>query len=73
MGNLNSMRDWGHARDYVNAVADASEQPDFVIATGRQESVRRFIELTAQQLGGALCIGRVISLKLAAVATRGWW
>ena len=54
MGNLDSQRDWGHARDYVEMqwLMLQQEQPeDFVIATGRQESVRRFIELTAQQLG----------------------
>jgi len=54
MGNLDSLRDWGHARDYVTMqwLMLQQEQPeDFVIATGRQESVRRFIELTAQQLG----------------------
>ena len=54
MGNLDSLRDWGHARDYVEMQwrmlqQDAPE--DFVIATGRQESVRRFIELTALELG----------------------
>ena len=54
MGNLDSLRDWGHARDYVTMqwLMLQQEQPeDFVIATGRQESVRRFIELTAQELG----------------------
>ena len=54
MGNLDSLRDWGHARDYVEMqwLMLQQEQPeDFVIATGRQESVRRFIELIAQQLG----------------------
>ena len=54
MGNLDSHRDWGHARDYVEMqwLMLQQEQPeDFVIATGRQESVRRFIELTAKQLG----------------------
>ena len=54
MGNLDSLRDWGHARDYVTMqwLMLQQEQPeDFVIATGRQESVRRFIELSAQQLG----------------------
>ena len=54
MGNLDSLRDWGHARDYVEMqwLMLQQEQPeDFVIATGRQESVRRFIDLTAQQLG----------------------
>ena len=59
MGNLDSLRDWGHARDYVEMQwlmlqQDAPE--DFVIATGRQESVRRFIELTAFELGwGSIC------------------
>jgi len=54
MGNIDSLRDWGHARDYVEMQWRMLQQQtpeDFVIATGRQESVRRFIELTAQQLG----------------------
>jgi GDPmannose 4,6-dehydratase len=54
MGNLDSLRDWGHARDYVEMQWRMLQQDtpeDFVIATGRQESVRRFIELTAEQLG----------------------
>ena len=54
MGNLDSLRDWGHARDYVERqwrMLQQEQPEDFVIATGRQESVRRFIELTAQQLG----------------------
>jgi len=59
VGNLDSLRDWGHARDYVMMqwLMLQQEQPeDFVIATGRQESVRRFIELSAHQLGwGAMC------------------
>ena len=57
MGNLDSLRDWGHARDYVEMqwLMLQQEQPeDFVIATGRQESVRRFIELTAEELGWGL-------------------
>ena len=48
MGNLDSLRDWGHARDYVEMQWRMLQQDtpeDFVIATGRQESVRRFIEL----------------------------
>ncbi len=54
MGNMDSKRDWGHARDYVEMQwrmlqQDAPE--DFVIATGRQETVRRFIELTATKVG----------------------
>ena len=55
MGNLDSLRDWGHARDYVEMQWRMLQQEgppeDFVIATGRQESVRRFIELSAKQLG----------------------
>ena len=58
MGNLDSLRDWGHARDYVEMQWRMLQQDtpdDFVIATGRQESVRRFIELAAAELGwGAL-------------------
>jgi GDPmannose 4,6-dehydratase len=55
MDNLDSLRDWGHARDYVEMQWRMLQQEgppeDFVIATGRQESVRRFIELTALELG----------------------
>ena len=55
MGNIDSLRDWGHARDYVEMQWRMLQQEgppeDFVIATGRQESVRRFIELTAMELG----------------------
>ncbi|MEB3326191.1 MAG: GDP-mannose 4,6-dehydratase, partial [Synechococcus sp.] len=55
MGNLDSLRDWGHARDYVEMQWRMLQQEgppqDFVIATGRQETVRRFIELTAHELG----------------------
>ena len=55
MGNLDSLRDWGHARDYVEMQWRMLQQEgppeDFVIATGRQETVRHFIELTALELG----------------------
>jgi GDPmannose 4,6-dehydratase len=54
MGNLDSRRDWGHARDYVEMqwrMLQQEQPEDFVIATGRQESVRRFIELAAAELG----------------------
>jgi len=53
LGNLNSNRDWGHARDYVEAQWLILQQPtaeDFVIATGQQKSVREFVELAAQEL-----------------------
>ena len=54
MGNIDSLRDWGHARDYVEMqwlMLQQDKPEDFVIATGRQESVRRFIELSAIELG----------------------
>jgi GDPmannose 4,6-dehydratase len=54
MGNLDALRDWGHARDYVRMqwMMLQQEQPDdFVIATGVQYSVRQFILWAAQELG----------------------
>ena len=54
LGNLNALRDWGHAKDYVEMqwMMLQQERPeDFVIATGKQESVRKFVELTAIELG----------------------
>ena len=54
LGNLDSMRDWGHARDYVEMqwLMLQQEQPeDFVIATGIQYSVRDFVNAAAKELG----------------------
>jgi len=54
MGNIDALRDWGHAKDYVRMqwMMLQQEQPeDFVIATGVQYSVREFIQKTAKQLG----------------------
>ena len=54
MGNIDSLRDWGHAKDYVRMqwMMMQQDQPeDFVIATGVQYSVRQFIEMSAQELG----------------------
>ena len=54
MGNLDSLRDWGHARDYIEMQWLMLQQEfpdDYVIATGRMESVRGFIEISAQKLG----------------------
>ncbi|WP_320664921.1 GDP-mannose 4,6-dehydratase [Prochlorococcus sp. MIT 1223] len=54
MGNLDAKRDWGHAKDYVEMqwlMLQQNEPEDFVIATGRTETVRRFIELCATKLG----------------------
>jgi GDPmannose 4,6-dehydratase len=57
LGNLDSLRDWGHAKDYVRAQWLMLQQPqaeDFVISTGEQHSVREFVSLAAQQLGMAI-------------------
>tara|TARA_Y100001968_G_scaffold308805_1_gene328009 strand:+ start:1277 stop:2383 length:1107 start_codon:yes stop_codon:yes gene_type:complete len=53
MGNLESMRDWGHAKDYVEMqwrMLQQEKPEDYVIATGQQSSVRKFIEMSACQL-----------------------
>jgi GDPmannose 4,6-dehydratase len=54
LGNLDALRDWVHARDYVimQWLMLQQDQPeDFVIATGRQYSVRHFVEVAARELG----------------------
>lgn len=54
LGNLNARRDWGHARDFVEAQWLMLQQPkaeDFVIATGVQHSIRDFVNRAAQELG----------------------
>jgi GDPmannose 4,6-dehydratase len=54
LGNLDARRDWGHARDFVEAqwlILQQSEPDDYVIATGEQHSVREFVEASAKQLG----------------------
>ena len=54
LGNLDAKRDWGHAKDYVEAQWLMLQQPsseDFVIATGTQHSVKQFVNLAAHELG----------------------
>lgn len=54
MGNMDALRDWGHAKDYVRMqwmMLQQDTPEDFVIATGVQYSVRQFIEKSAAQLG----------------------
>jgi len=54
LGNLDSLRDWGHARDYVRAqwlMLQQDKPEDYVIATGEQYSVRAFVERAAAELG----------------------
>jgi len=53
LGNLNSKRDWGHARDFVEAqwlMLQQATPEDFVISTGQQRSVREFVEFAANEL-----------------------
>ena len=53
LGNLDAQRDWGHAREYVegmHAIINHHEGDDFVLATGRTETVRRFVELAFSEL-----------------------
>ena len=60
LGNFNSLRDWGHARDYVEMqwlMLQQSQPEDYVIATGEQHSVREFVELAFH------CIGRRIDWR----------
>ena len=54
MGNLNAKRDWGHARDYAEAmwlVLQQDEPDDYVIATGIEYSVKQFVEASAPYFG----------------------
>jgi GDPmannose 4,6-dehydratase len=54
LGNLDSLRDWGHAKDYVQMqwlMLQQDKPEDFVIATGEQHSVREFVTLAARHLG----------------------
>lgn len=62
MGNMDALRDWGHAKDYVRMqwmMLQQDQPEDFVIATGVQYSVRQFIQWSAEELG--------ITLKFAGV------
>ena len=57
MGNMDALRDWGHAKDYVRMqwlMLQQDQPEDFVIATGVQHSVRQFIQWSAEELGVTL-------------------
>ncbi|TWO72280.1 GDP-mannose 4,6-dehydratase [Caenimonas sedimenti] len=75
MGNMDSLRDWGHAKDYVRMqwmMLQQSEARDFVIATGKQFSVRDFIRMSASNLGIELRFeGAGIEEKGIVAAVRG--
>jgi GDPmannose 4,6-dehydratase len=54
LGNLNALRDWGHARDFIEMqwlMLQQDQPEDFVIATGVQSSVRNFVNVAAEELG----------------------
>lgn len=54
LGNMNALRDWGHAKDYVKMqwmMLQQDKPEDYVIATGKQYSVRQFVEFSAKSLG----------------------
>ena len=54
IGNIKAKRDWGHAEDYVEAMwkmLQKNKPDDYVIATGKQYTVKQFIDYTAKQLG----------------------
>ncbi len=75
LGNMDALRDWGHAKDYVRMqwmMLQQDEPEDFVIATGKQISVREFVTLSAKEIGidlafegeGVNEIARVVSVDL---------
>jgi len=68
LGNLDALRDWGHARDYVEMqwrMLQQQEARDYVIATGEQHSVREFVDLSAK------CLGMDIAWKGSGVEEKG--
>jgi GDPmannose 4,6-dehydratase len=70
LGNLSALRDWGHAKDYVEMqwLMLQQEQPDdFVIATGVQYSVRQFVEFAARELGIELAFSGQGDVEVATV------
>ena len=75
LGNMNALRDWGHAKDYVRMQWLMLQQPtavDYVIATGTQYSIRDFVTRAARQLGISLVFeGEGIDEVAIAVAVTG--
>jgi GDPmannose 4,6-dehydratase len=75
MGNIDALRDWGHAKDYVRMqwmMLQQSQPEDFVIATGVQFSVRQFIQWSAQELGiGLRFEGKGVEEKATVTSIQG--
>ena len=75
MGNIDALRDWGHAKDYVRMqwmMLQQNQPDDFVIATGVQFSVRQFIQWSAQELGiGLRFEGKGVEEKATVTSIQG--
>jgi GDPmannose 4,6-dehydratase len=75
MGNMDALRDWGHAKDYVRMqwmMLQQDQAEDFVIATGVQYSVRQFINMAAEELGVTLRFeGEGVNEQAIVVAVEG--
>lgn len=70
LGNLDALRDWGHAKDYVEMqwlMLQQDQPEDFVIATGKQYSVRDFVNSSAKELG------MMIEWRGQGVDEKGYW
>ena len=71
LGNLGALRDWGHARDYVQMqwlMLQQEQAEDFVIATGQQHSVREFVQQAAAELGIAVAFEGQGAAEIGVVA-----
>ena len=72
LGNMDALRDWGHAKDYVRMqwmMLQQEQADDFVIATGKQISVREFVRMSAQELGIELAFSGKGIDEMATVAS----
>jgi GDPmannose 4,6-dehydratase len=72
LGNMDALRDWGHAKDYVRMqwmMLQQDHPDDFVIATGKQISVREFVRLSARELGVELAFQGEGIDEIAAVSS----
>jgi GDPmannose 4,6-dehydratase len=70
LGNMSALRDWGHAKDYVEMqwlMLQQDQPEDFVIATGVQYSVRQFVEMSAKELGITLAFSGEGDQEIATV------
>jgi len=71
LGNMSALRDWGHAKDYVEMqwlMLQQAQGEDFVIATGVQYSVRQFVEFAARELGITLAFSGEGNAEIGTVA-----